>query len=174
MTDPAPVPSKEINALVKILQAQTQHHRDLRECIAHQREAIRTAAIDDLTHACRRTQKVTGTMSDLERGRLELITVVTRKIDPQRVEPMKLAEIAAVADEGARTALLEAADALREEIAVVRSESSVVSASASALGRHMAGIRETIHGALSRVGVYERRGRIAVGSQMDCCIDLTT
>jgi len=64
------------------------------------------------------------------------------------------------------------AGALREATAKVRRESSIVTAAAEALSRHMTGIMQTVNSALSRVGVYERRGRIAVGAQMDFCVDL--
>ena len=54
----------------------------------------------------------------------------------------------------------------------MRRESSIVAAAAQALARHMSGIMQSVNGALSRVGIYERRGRIAVGSQLDYCIDM--
>ncbi|MHC5113319.1 MAG: flagellar export chaperone FlgN [Planctomycetota bacterium] len=164
----------ELKALITMMEMLADHHRELRVCIAAQREAIRTAAIDELTAACRRTQEISIAASDLERQRLDLVTAVTRTREPNRTDPLTLEEIASRLGEDDRAALLDAAAKLREEITGAQRESSIVAAAATALSRHMAGIREKIHGALSRVGVYERRGRIAVGSRMDCCIDLTT
>jgi len=166
--------SPELKALIAMMDMLAQNHRDLRASIVDQREAIRTASIDELTAACRRTQEIAVAASDTERRRLELVTAVTRTRDPERSDPLTIEEIAGALGDNDRTALLESANVLREEIAGAQRESSVVTAAATALSRHMAGIREKIHGAISRVGVYERRGRIAVGSQMDCCIDLTT
>ena len=56
----------------------------------------------------------------------------------------------------------------------MRRESSIVTAAAEALRKHVTGIMQSVNRAISRAGTYERRGRIAVGSQMDFCIDLTS
>lgn len=164
--------SGPFDRLGRVLAAQIEGHRKLLSCIEKKRQAIRDADIDAITKLCQAEQAITHRLGDLEKQRLELVGRLTERLAPDAAEPLSLCEIAAAADEGRRGGLEALAQGLREAIETVRRESSIVTAAAGALSRHMTGIMQTVNSVLSRVGVYERRGRIAVGAQMDFCVDL--
>jgi len=164
--------SGPLDRMGRVLAAQIEGHRKLLSCIEKKRQAIRSADIDAITKLCQAEQAIAHRLGDLEKQRLELVGRLTERLAPDAARPLSLREITAAADEGRRGALEALAQRLREAIETVRRESSIVTAAASALSRHMTGIMQTVNSALSRVGVYERRGRIAVGAQMDFCVDL--
>ena len=161
-----------VRPLLHMLAKQHEGHRALRDLIRRKRDAIRTADIAAITTLCEQEQSVAKRVSDIEKHRLDAVGRITERLAPDSPRPLSLREIADAVGEPLKPKLLDLADTLREEIEVVRRESSIVTAAAESLSRHMAGLVQTVQGALSRVGVYERRGRIAVGSQMDFSVDL--
>ncbi|MDY7107796.1 MAG: flagellar protein FlgN [Planctomycetota bacterium] len=172
---PAPPPddlSASLDRLMRILAAQVDRHRRLLTCIERKRQAIRGADIDGITKLCQAEQRIAHRLGELEKQRLALVGRLTERTAPRAAKPLSLREIAALADPERRRRLEALAETLREMIGRVRRESSIVTAAANALSRHMTGIMQTVNAALSRVGVYERRGRIAVGTQMDFCVDV--
>jgi hypothetical protein len=164
--------SAPLDRLMRILVAQVERHRRLLACIERKRQAIRTADIDGITNLCRTEQAIAHRLGDLEKQRLGLVGRLTEAIAPRAARPLSLREIAALADPERRRRLEALAETLRDAIGKVRRESSIVTAAADVLSRHMTGIMQTVNAALSRVGVYERRGRIALGAQMDFCVDV--
>jgi hypothetical protein len=161
-----------LERLARILSAQIERHRRLLSCIEKKRQAIRTADIDAITRLCQAEQAIVQRQGDLEKQRLALVGQFTGRLAPDAARPLSLREIAAAAEPPQRERLEALAEALRGATEKVRRESSIVTAAADALSRHMTGIMQSVNSALSRVGVYERRGRIAVGAQMDFCVDL--
>jgi hypothetical protein len=164
--------SAPLDRLMRILAAQVERHRRLLACIEHKRGAIRTADIEGITRLCQAEQRIAHRLGELEKQRLALVGRFTELVSPKAAKPLSLQEIAALADPERRRRLEALAVTLRDLIGRVRRESSIVTAAANALSRHMTGIMQTVNAALSRVGVYERRGRIAVGAQMDFCVDV--
>lgn len=162
----------QVPPLLKILATQQASHHALRELIRRKREAIRTADIDAITKLCEQERALVQRIGDVESQRLALVGQITEQLAPGSSQPRTLREIADAAGEPLGAQLVAQADALRSEIEAVGRESSVVTAAAAALSRHMSGLMQTVQSALSRVGVYERRGRIAVASQMDFCVDV--
>ena len=53
-----------------------------------------------------------------------------------------------------------------------RRGSSVVRMASEALNRHMIGVLQTVRSALSGAGVYERKGQVALGAQLDFSVDV--
>jgi len=160
--------------LIRILAVQIDRHRELLSCIGRKRQAIRVAAIDAMTATCQEEHVIVQQIGDLEKRRLEVIGRVTELVAPDAEKPLTLAEIARAAGQPHQRELEALAERLREAIGTVRRESSVVRAAAEALSRHMSGIKQTVNSALSRVGLYESRGRIAVGAQTALCVDMTS
>ena len=72
------------------------------------------------------------------------------------------------------TRLAARAAELRELVHRSRREQSVVKAAGDALSRHMAGIVQSVSGALSGTGVYGRRGRLRDGVPVVAGLDLTS
>jgi hypothetical protein len=177
MTLQPPAPPKidletAARALLRMLAALAESHRELLGLIREKREAIRTADIARITATCEAEQRVARRIGDIEKQRLALIGELAPALGETVAPTLALREIAARVEEPLRGRLHEESEALRRDVEAVRRESSIVTAAADGLNRHLAGIMQKVHGALSRVGVYERRGRIAVGSQMDFCVDV--
>lgn len=171
---PDRAPDAPLDAIARILEAQIEHHRALRALIERKREAIRTADIDAITGLCQRENERAQRLGDLEKQRLEVVGHLTHRFRPDAAKPLTLREIADHAPGMRRTELRLLADTLRAEIEAVRRSSSVVRAAAEALSRHMSGVMQTVTGAISRVHVYERRGRLAAGAQTQNCVDVTS
>ena len=170
----APTLDEAVDVLVRILNDQIESHRGLRCLIAQKREAIRTADIDAITMLCQEENTRGQRLGDLEKDRLALVGILTRRFAPDAAAPLTLREIARHVPPERREPLLLLADSLLAEIHAVRRESSVVRAAAESLSRHLSGIMQSVSRALDRVGVYERRGRLAGGGQTSNCVDLTT
>ena len=161
-----------IDRLMRILAVQIDSHTRLLACIEKKRQAIRAADIDAITQLCQAEQAIIQRLGDVEKRRLGLVGELTGQLAPEAPQPMTLDAIAEAVGGPRRKALIEVAARLRQTIQTVRRESSIVRAAADALNRHITGIMQTVNSALSRVGVYERKGRIATGSQMDFCVDI--
>ena len=82
--------------------------------------------------------------------------------------------IAAVLPIAAADRLEVRAAELRELVERSRREQSLLKSAGEALARHMAGIVQSVTGALSGTGVYGRRGRLREGAPLAAGIDLTS
>jgi hypothetical protein len=158
--------------LERILAAQIEEHQRLRECIDRKREAIRTADINAVSSICGDENVVIQRVAELERRRLELVGRMTQAINAKATAPMTLSQLAVALGDGPGTRLAAYADQLRSLIAQVQRQSSIVRNAAEALSRHMSGIVQTVHSALSRARVYSHRGQINLGVQLESSLDL--
>jgi hypothetical protein len=77
-----------------------------------------------------------------------------------------------VVDGDQRTRMLALAADLRDKVMAAKRAGAIVRDAASGLARHMAGIQQTVHSALSRARVYERRGRLNLGSAVTATLDM--
>lgn len=158
--------------LERILSAQIEEHQRLRGCIDRKREAIRTADINAVSEICGEENAVIQRVAELERRRLELVGRMTQSLDAKASAPMTLSQLAVALGDGQGSRLAAYADQLRSLIADVKRQSSIVRNAAEALSRHMSGIVQTVHSALSRARVYSRRGQINLGVQLESSLDL--
>ena len=175
MPDPtvaAPNDTTDADRLLVIIEALTLHQEQILELLREKREAIRNADLDAMTRLCGLENELVQRIAALEKQRLALVGRFTERLAPDAPKPLVLSAIAASLDEAMRGRLETAAEALRAIVRTVRAESATVTAAAQALDHHLAGIVQTVLGVVSRVRVYERRGRIAAGVQMDHCVDL--
>lgn len=81
-------------------------------------------------------------------------------------------EIAEVMSEEQGARLIELRDMLRDLVKQVRRGSSVVRIASEKLNRHMIGILQTVRTALSGAGVYERKGQVSLGAQLEFSVDV--
>jgi len=169
-TDLAPLAEQ----LIRILALQADGHRKLLDCVRQKRDALRRADIDAIAALCHREHDIARRVGDLEKLRLELVGKVTAKRTPHAAKPMTLTQIAHAVGQPQQRELEALATTLKNAIGEVRRESSVVRAATEALGRHMAGLIQTVNGAISRAGVYERKGRIAASGQTALCVDVSS
>ena len=163
-----------IDWLLDVLRAQQESHRVLGRFLTEKRQAIRDGDIDAISDLCQQENAVAQKIGDAEKQRLVMNGDLTEMLAPTAEVPLSVREIAEHVAEPKRSQLRCLAESLRAEINAVRRESSIVAAAARALSSHMTGIMQSVNRALSRVQVYERRGRIALGSQTDYRVDVTS
>ncbi len=190
-----------IHALERVLRGQLDGYTRLLAVIDRQREAIRTANPHALEQAAREQEALVRMLATIDVQATQLLGALQRSVgsgalgfreipvprrvgesDPAllqqaRVESKdaltlsRLLERAEVDDEQ-RTRMLTLAADLRDKVQEAKRGGGSVRDAANALARHMAGIQQTVHSALSRARVYERRGRLNLGSAMPATVDL--
>lgn len=142
------------------------------EGLARKKLALREMDVETIQSICESEQVDALSITELERGRLETVRGIAAAIQPGATQLPSLNELAAWLDEEDRARLLAVGSQLRAAIEDIRRQSSVIRLAAETLGRHMSGIVQSVHAALSRARVYGRRGRIAVGTQVQFAVDL--
>jgi hypothetical protein len=163
---------QRVARLEQILVAQIEGHRRLMPLLDRKRDALRLADIERLTAACVDEQHITHRLGELEKHRLTLVGEITAAVEPDATAPLTVSRIAEVAGEPAGTTLLASAARLRELVEEARRQSSVLRRAAETLGRHIAGVRQTVHSALSQARVYGRAGRITTGDVVHSALDI--
>jgi hypothetical protein len=158
--------------LERLLAAQLEEHQRLRACIDRKREAIRTADIDAVTAICGEENAIIQRVAEVEKRRLELVGRMTQAIQPKAPSPMSMSQLSAALGEAQGVRLQAYADQLKTLISDVKRQSSIVRAAAETLSKHMSGIVQTVHSALSRARVYSRRGQINLGVQLESALDV--
>lgn len=176
-----------LDALEALLRGQLQCQQRLLDCVDRKRQAIRTAAIDSVAGICAQEQAILAKIVDLERHRAEHVLRITQLMNDQKfqveietqkseLQTLTIGEIASLVPEPRQSRLITLAAQLREALANVKRESSIVRAAADALSRHMAGVVQQVHAALSGTRVYGERGKIvisgAAGSQVSSIVDV--
>ena len=161
-----------VQMLERLLAAQIEEHQRLRMCIDRKREAIRAADIDAVTTVCGEENAIIQRVGELEKRRLELVARMTQAVAPKAAAPMTLSQLGASLGEIPGARLLAYADQLKVLMSDVKRQSSIVRSAAETLSKHMSGIVQTVHSALSRARVYSRRGQINLGMQLESSLDL--
>ncbi|MAD19783.1 MAG: hypothetical protein CMJ52_06120 [Planctomycetaceae bacterium] len=161
-----------VRGLEATLATQAEGYRRFLDAIGRKRDAIRNADLDRVPEIARIEEQIVDRLERLDRRRDE----ESRRL----AETLGLASDSTVSDvvaalgaaDGSKLAVL--ATQLRELIERSKQEHSVVRAAADSLARHMAGIVQSVTGALSGTGVYGRQGRLRDGSSLATGLDLTT
>ena len=164
--------TRAADELQEAMAAQLEDHQRLLRCIERKEAAIRSADIEAVTRICQEENGIAQRLGELEKQRLGLVGRITESLHPGAETPLTVSAIAEAIDDPARTRLLALGEQLRATVGQVRRASSVVRSAAEALSRHMTGIRQTVESALSRAGVYGKRGRIALGAQLQFSVDI--
>lgn len=157
-----------LRRLEDLLREQLEIHERLLELIGHKRQAVREARIDAIQSLCEDEGVLASRLAAAERQRQALLEAMATS----DAGTMTIADVAARAPEDVGARMLALAGQLRESVQRVQRESSIVRAAAEALSRHMSGVVQTVHSALSRARVYGRQGRILLGAQMEFHVDL--
>ena len=162
----------DVDALLRTMAEQVKVYRLLRECLERKREGLRTARIDEIHACCDAERQLIGRIQELERKRAAQAAAVSKSVAPAAEGALSATELARRLDEQRGRALLDLAGQLKAMMKDAAAVSRVVSGAAETLGKHLGGIVQTVQGALSRVGVYGKGGRIAVGTQTEHSVDL--
>lgn len=155
-----------------ILSSQLELHGRLAVCIERKKECIRQAQIDSVAEICEEENEIVQKLGELEKTRLTLIGELTESLRPEASVPLTLIEIVGMAEDEQAGRLISLRDELRERVKQVRRESSVVRIAADKLNRHMIGILQSVRSALSGAGVYEQKGQVALGAQLEFSVDV--
>lgn len=158
--------------LEQILSEQIELHRKLESCIERKKEAIRKAHIDSIRMICEEENVHVQKIGDLEKARLILVGELTEAIRPEATEPLTVHEIAEAMNDEQGARLIELRTVLRDLIKQVRRGSSIVRIASEKLNRHMIGILQTVRTTLSGAGVYERKGQVSLGVQLEFSVDV--
>jgi hypothetical protein len=161
-----------LDALEKLLRAELENHQQLLACLERKQQAIRTADIAAVTKLCADEQTIVRRLGEVERHRSETCRRIASTARPAAPGPMAISELAQIAEEAQQTRLIALAAQLREVVTRIKRQSSIVRAAAEALSRHMSGIVQTVHSALSRARIYGQRGAITLGAQVHSSLDL--
>ena len=161
-----------VGMLERILRAQHDDYKKLSNFIEHKKEAIRQAQIETIAQICEQENVIAQEMGELEKKRLTLVGEITATLRPDAMTPMTMLEIAASADEAQAARLIARRKELRASVKQVRRASSVVRTASEKLNQHMIGVLQTVRSALSGAGVYERKGQVALGAQLEFSVDV--
>lgn len=169
--------SAALDLLERLLQGQLDGYRRVLGVIERQRTAIRTADAAALHTATREEESIVRVLAALDAQRGQMLAHLHRKWLPQERQSPTLSQILQGAPEQVADALRRArmqalANHLRQAVDTSKSRSAVVRSAAEMLSRHIAGIQQTVHSALSRARVYGRRGKLALGAATPAAVDL--
>jgi hypothetical protein len=173
-TTAAAASANELTMLERILVRQLDDHKRMLACMERNREAVRHADMDAIKSVCQEQNRLAQQLAELEKSRLTVVGRLTESLQPHAAAPLSLDQIAEAAGEPAGDRLTALAGQLRAAVQEVKRESTVVRTAADALARHMSGLMQTVHSALTRARVYSRRGRLATGAQSRFAIDVTS
>lgn len=98
-------------------------------------------------------------MGEMEKRRLLLLGELTRNINPDAREPMRLKDLAPLLPEAIRERLLRLREDLRSEMLRFRSRLAGVRKASESLVQHLQGVMETVVSAAAGVTTYNQTGR---------------
>ncbi|MAC18586.1 MAG: hypothetical protein CMJ23_02715 [Phycisphaerae bacterium] len=178
MSHPTPLKRPSAAALVavrelqEILDTQAEGYRRLLSTIDRQREAIRTADIAAVPGIAEVQEKIVQRLKVLDDRREAAGKNAATALGLDADSTISI--IASALPSGTSDRLEVRAAELRQLVEQARREQSLLRNAGEALARHMAGIVQSVTGALSGTGVYGRRGRLREGSPLVAGVDLTS
>ena len=161
-----------LRQLEETLSTQVEGYRRFLAAIARKRDAIRGADLARVPEIAAVEEKIIDRLHrlDLQRTQLGRQLAATLGLDAESTISGIVEALGA--DRGTKLAVLAAQ--LRGLVDQTKKENSVVRSAAESLARHMAGIVQSVTGALSGTGVYGRQGQLRDGTALASGLDLTT
>jgi len=158
--------------LEQTLRAMINAHRAMLAGFDQQREAIRHSRIGEMVRLGDMQSAAAARLAALEKRRVQVMHDVTRLLRPTATSVMTARELAAIVGGASGANLLALADELRGLVMATQRSSSILRAAADMLGRHVAGILQTVQSALSRARLYSRAGQVTPGAPLQFTVDL--
>lgn len=164
----------QLEVMERILRGQLELWRRVVSAIDVQREALRSADGPTLERAAIEQQQLTKPLATLDQQRERLAAMLQKQAVPGVRDILPLMQLLSVVtvDLQQRDRMMALARDLRETIETAKRRGGVVRDAAETLARHVMGIQQIVHSALSRAGVYGRRGRLALGSATPAAVDM--
>lgn len=160
--------------LVELLDRQVRAHRRLLEHLEEKRDAIRRADLDRVTGCCTAERELLAEIEGLEFKRRDVVVGLTGVLSPGRTDPLPLTEITPHLSVATSARLLELRTGLRTSLEEAGRLSAIVSGAADSVGRHLAGLVQTLGTVLAGPGTYGRRGRVDASASSPMRLDLTS
>lgn len=161
-----------LRKLEETLSTQVEGYRRFLEAIARKRDAIRGADLARVPDIAAVEEKIIDRLHrlDLQREQEGRRLAAALGLDAEST----ISGIVDTLDGDRGTKLAVLAAQLRSLVDQAKKENSVVRSATESLARHMAGIVQSVTGALSGTGVYGRQGRLRDGTALASGLDLTT
>lgn len=140
----ADMTAKHIPVLETVLKQLADRHEQLLALMKRQRECLRLADHHGVSECSRLENTLVQAIGELEKRRLELVAQLTKAIDPQASQPMRMRDLAERLPDHSRGRLLVLREQLRERIMQVKEQSSVTRRATEALLNHMQGLVQTL------------------------------
>jgi hypothetical protein len=158
-----------LEAVERVLRAELADHHVLLADLEGKREAIRLANVSRINEITRREEEILRRMAERAAQRKQLGERVAKVA---RLEAAPLSVLVALSREEHAGHLRDLKSELEAAGKEIRRRSAIVRSAAEALSRHMAGVLQTVTGALSRAGVYGRRGTLQLGQAGASSVDV--
>jgi len=163
------------DALASILRMQIAHYDRLLAVLEQRRTAIAQADGRTLELLGSQEKRLVDALGDLDLKRRTAVMDLSRAFRADGGQPMRVREIASLADPpDARSDLIALADALEAKVRAVQAAHAVVRKATNALSAHLAGVMQVVQGALSQARVYSRRGCVDPGAPLASSLDITS
>jgi hypothetical protein len=158
-----------LDALERVLTTELADHQVLLADLESKREAIRMADLPTINEISRREEEILRRMREraAQRGQLG-----QRVAGLAKLEKAPLSVMVALAPDERASRLRDLKSDLETAANEIRRRSTIVRSAAESLSKHLAGVLQTVTGALSRAGVYGRRGTLQLGQATASSLDL--
>ena len=158
-----------LEALERVLVAELADHHVLLSDLEAKREAIRMANVQKVNEVTRREQQILERMAQRQAQRKQLGARVAQLA---QLPGAPFSVLVALAPDERAERLRSIKNELEAAGKEIKRRSTIVRSAAEALSKHMAGVLQTVTGALSRAGVYGRRGTLQLGQATASSVDL--
>ena len=151
-----------VAALEEILRTQNEGYERLLVSLERKREAIKLAQLDRVPEISEVECRILERLQELDGVREERVATVAEALGLP-LETISVSKICEAIEPDAAARISGRAAVLREQLEESRKKSSVIRVAGDALARHMAGVVQSVTGALSGARIYGSRGTLSNG-----------
>ena len=162
-----------VAALEETLRIQADGYQRLLLALERKREAIKNAHLDRVPEIADAEREILNRLEQLDQQREERVAALADQLELP-VGDISVSGICERLDEDIATRITGLAAILRERLERSRKESSVIRVAGEALARHMAGVVQSVTGALAGAGIYGSRGTISNGVALARGLDVSS
>ena len=162
-----------VSALEETLRTQADGYQRLLVALERKREAIKNAELDRVPGIAEVEREILNRLEQLDQRREERVAALAGLIGLP-VKEISVSRICEELDAEAAARVSGLARILRERLERSRKESSVIRVAGEALARHMAGVVQSVTGALAGARIYGSRGKISNGVALVRGLDVSS
>lgn len=151
-----------LSNLEEVMRIQSEGYQRLMVALERKREAIRIAELERVPEIAEVEGKIVDRLAELDVQRGTQVAALAEALGIA-AEGVTISLICKQLNQEDAARLAALAVQLRTRLEKTRKESSIIRAAGDALARHMAGVVQSVTGALSGTGIYGSRGQIATG-----------